>query len=591
MRCHVCNAEVGENQQFCHLCGESLRGVTDPTEPLDLRTVFEQADADGGTVEAALAWAADDDDAAHADGDLADAGKVARADGAVAADAVADAVAVAADGAVAEDDAVDADDAVAVVADDVDVAELAARVEQPTQAVALGVEGGVPDPWAVRTGEHAASAPAIDPDATATMDAVAIGQTEQTGQPGQAAPPQPVPTELPAPTGPAVAIPDDVLTDDVATGHAVTDNVITDNVITDRMSAATAATIDAATTRTGTTRAATPPAGVTGAAGTSDVTGEIPYVFDGSVDADVLPPEPEPYRLRVTLVLAVLAVVSAVLAAFADVTDVRTDRVVPGIENRLRMLDDIGTNLAIAGFVGTASMLVGAVAHCLNQRWGAGVAGGAGLAVGGWAAIVIGLAEVPIRTAERITRDPNTPGPFVLTVTRDVGYWLVIALGVLGGLAFLASLVSAGTGGRPGLDPWTAALGALGGVVAAAGPLIPVGSSATNDVSFRSNFGVNDLPSAFFAGRLVQVAVLGVVVMFGFLLVRRYGLGFAAGGLTVPTVMWVSSLLDVGSAPIGIAVGNLGTTDIAPHGVTTVGMSLALVMLVVASVLAVIRRP
>ncbi len=36
MPCHVCNVAVGDGQRFCHECGESLDGVTNPTEPLDV---------------------------------------------------------------------------------------------------------------------------------------------------------------------------------------------------------------------------------------------------------------------------------------------------------------------------------------------------------------------------------------------------------------------------------------------------------------------------------------------------------------------------------------------------------------------------
>ena len=193
--------------------------------------------------------------------------------------------------------------------------------------------------------------------------------------------------------------------------------------------------------------------------------------------------------------------------------------------------------------------------------------------------------EVPIHTAERITRDPNTPGPFILTVTRDLGYWLIVAVGALGLIACVFSLVSAGNDGRAGLNPWTAAVGALGGVIAAAGPLIPTGGE-----SFSVNFGVDGLPTALFAGRLVQVGLLGVGVMVGFLLVRRYGLGLVAGSLSVPTWMWITTLADVGDAPVGVGVGNIGTVDVTPHAVTTVGMVISLFMLAIAATLATVQR-
>ena len=76
--------------------------------------------------------------------------------------------------------------------------------------------------------------------------------------------------------------------------------------------------------------------------------------------------------------------------------------------------------------------------------------------------------------------------------------------------------------------------------------------------------------------------------MFGLLIVRAYGLGLAAGGVSVALWLWVSSLLDMGTFPLGIAAGNFGAGDSTPHAVTTAGMSLTLLMLVVSAVLAVV---
>ncbi len=335
-----------------------------------------------------------------------------------------------------------------------------------------------------------------------------------------------------------------------------------------------------------TTMAAVDPAGVStdefGEVGTTD---EFPAVYDGAEEVVAFASQPEGFRVRPTFVLAILAVVTSLMVAVADVTDVRTDRPVDGIDNQLRTLADIGTNLPIGGFIGAAVMMIGGLLHCFGLRWGAGIAGGAGLALAGWTAVTIGLAEVPISTAERITRDPSTPGPFTLTVTRDLGYWLVIALGVLGVLVFVFSLTKFGSGGAPGLDPWSAAVGAVGGVIAAAGPMVTLG-----DADFSANFGTNSLPAMFFAGRITQVVLLAAAAMVGFLSVRSFGLGLVAGGVTVPLWMWATSLLEVGDTPIGIAVGNLGTTSIEPHAITTNGFAITLVMLIVAVILAAVQR-
>ncbi|BAN00550.1 hypothetical protein [Ilumatobacter coccineus] len=318
-----------------------------------------------------------------------------------------------------------------------------------------------------------------------------------------------------------------------------------------------------------------------------ETTGQQPALFDAEAVAGgpLLDGELRPFKVRPTLVLAFLGMLAALMVSVADVTDIRTDRVVAGIDNQLSTLADVGSNLPLAGFIGAAIMLVGGLLHCFGLRWGAGLAGGAGLALTGWAALVIGHAEVPINGAERITRDPSTPGPFTLTVTRDLGYWLVVALAGIGLVVFALSLVSAGTGGRRGLDPWTAALGALAAVVIAAGPLITV-----EGANFDVNFGTDDLPFAFFAGRLVQLALVAGAGVVGFLLVRAYGLGLAAGGVSITLWLWLSSLLEIGDRPLGVAAGNLGSGSTKPHAVTTVGVTATLVMLVVAATIAIVQN-
>lgn len=295
--------------------------------------------------------------------------------------------------------------------------------------------------------------------------------------------------------------------------------------------------------------------------------------------------ELRPFKFRPTFVLGFLGMLATLMMSVADVTDIRTDRVVDGIPNRITTVADIGSNLPVAGFIGAAIMLVGGLLHCFGFRWAAGLAGGGGFAAAGWAGLTLGLAEVPINTAETITRDPNTPGPFTLTVTRDLGYWLIVAIGVVGLVVFAFSLVSAGTGGRRGLNPWTAALGALAALVTAAGPLITVGGA-----NFDVNFGTDGLPFAFFAGRIGQLALIAVAGVIGFLVVRAYGLGLAAGGISVTLWLWLSSLLEIGDRPLGVAAGNLGSSDTRPHAVTTVGVALTVVMLVVATTIAIVQN-
>jgi hypothetical protein len=315
-----------------------------------------------------------------------------------------------------------------------------------------------------------------------------------------------------------------------------------------------------------------------------EITDEVPELFDGSSDLYEYPPGRDPFKVKLVFILGFFGAIAVLMAAVADMIDIRTSAPVDGIATGIRTLDTLGTNLAVAGFVGAAVMVLGGLLACFGFRWGAGLAGGAGLALTGWAAMVAGLAELRIASAESITRQ-TTDLAFTLKVTRDLGFWLIVVVAVIGLLVFLASLRSIGTGGRPPLNPWIAALGAVSGVVLVAGPLLPEGT-ATFANNFRSASPIFDLPTVYFAGRLIQLALIGGTIVFGLLIVRAYGLGLAAGGVSVALWMWVSSLLDLGTFPLGIAAGNFGASNATPHAVTSAGMSLTLLMLIVSAILA-----
>jgi hypothetical protein len=317
-----------------------------------------------------------------------------------------------------------------------------------------------------------------------------------------------------------------------------------------------------------------------------DITADGPELFDEPDNRYEYPPSRDPFKVKLVFILAFFGAITVLMTAIAEIIDIRTSTPVDGIATGVRTLDTLGTNLAVAGFFGATVMVFGGLLACFGLRWGAGLAGGAGLALAGWAALVVGLAERRIAAAESITRQ-TVDLAFTLKVIRDLGFWLIVAVAAIGLLVFIASLRSFGRGGRPALNPWIAALGAVAGVVLVAGPLI-----AENTATFANNYSspatVTDLPTLYFAGRLAQLALIGAAIVFGLLIVRAYGLGLAAGGVSVALWMWVSSLLGTGTNPLGIADGNFGAdpTDPTPHAVTTAGMTLTLVMLAVSAVLA-----
>lgn len=518
MHCHVCNVAVGDGQQFCHACGESLAGVTDPTEPID-------------AVTAAAAVAVAASDAPTESSELLDSEVVApppvpeaRPD-AEHRGAMPDVANVAAvDEAWWDGTGVDPD--------------LSAMPQPPTQPIeSIEADTGGADSAALAA--TAALGVTAGMATSRSLDSVPDDPAMLAAS-GQASPDALAPTST-------MAAPD--------TPHA-----------------------------TATTDEFPPP----GPAGMD--TSQMSGVFDGGPDVDAYSgyaEAPQGFRLRASFVFGLLAVIAALMASVADLIDIRTSRPVDGIVVGFRDMDAFGTNLAVAGFIGAALMLIGGLISCFGVRWGAGLAGGAGLSLVGWAALVLGRVEVPIDSAQQITRSAgNDVNPFLLSVTRDLGWFLVVTVAALGLIVFVVSLRMAGAGGRRALNPWIAAVGALTMVIAAAGPLIPLGGAAL-DV----NLGTGNLPRVFFAGRLIQVGLLAVTGVIGFLSVRNYGLGFAAGGVGVAIWLWISSLLEIGDRPVSLAIGNIGTLETTPHAVTTFGLSASIVMLVVAATMSYVTRP
>ena len=69
---------------------------------------------------------------------------------------------------------------------------------------------------------------------------------------------------------------------------------------------------------------------------------------------------------------------------------------------------------------------------------------------------------------------------------------------------------------------------------------------------------------------------------------RSYGLGLVAGGVSVAAWLWVTSLLETGSRPVGIAGRNPGASSTVPHAVTTVGVITTVVVLLIAAIVAIV---
>ena len=278
-------------------------------------------------------------------------------------------------------------------------------------------------------------------------------------------------------------------------------------------------------------------------------------------------PRRREFRLRLLLLFAILGAAAVIVGAFTTLIQIDAGPDAVPFEVGTWMVNDFGTNNAVAGVLAGVTMVVGALAWCAGYRWGAGLAGGAGAALAGWVALLLGLAEWPIADAEAAAALVPTQ------ITRDVGYWALVGAGAVGLLVLIGSFAAAGRTRRSGLDPWIAALGAVSFLIAAVGPLIPEGT-ADWSANFSSDTLVVELPTMFFVGRLVQLGLLALGGVVGLLLVRRYGLGLAVGSAIAAGWMLVTAATERTDSPIGPGFANPGAEDLQPHAVTIVGFAM-----------------
>lgn len=318
------------------------------------------------------------------------------------------------------------------------------------------------------------------------------------------------------------------------------------------------------------------------------VTGQIEQQPTATAQMPAVAPAPVArarFGFTLMLTIALLTGIVSLVALFANVVTITSDiRLVAGPDTPPEfrtgtwIVDDLADNLSIAGLVASVLMVVGGVASGFRWRWGSGLAGGAGLAIAGIAAVTVGLAQMPIDVAHTFARIP-AEDPFVLTITRDLGYWLLIVAGALGVVLFFASVNDALGDRRPGLNPWIAALGALAFVVTAAGPLLPEDQALFSDNWYLVE-GVGEAPALLLVGRLIQLGLFLIAGVVGFLSVRRWGLGLAAGAALPLLWLVLSTLLEFGDRPVGPGFRNPGAADMHVHGVTIIGASGVLAMLV-----------
>lgn len=311
-------------------------------------------------------------------------------------------------------------------------------------------------------------------------------------------------------------------------------------------------------------------------------TAEQPAVTARSGTTEVLPAVDD-HRFRLTALL-VMSVLTGVVAVSAGVLDL-VSFLVTGTDSASAtlLMDDLSSNHLIGIGIGVFLLLVGAVVGATGRRSGAGLAGGASLALAGLLVNAVGLGVDALDEVE--VRYLATPGN-TITSTREIGFFLAIGAAGLAGLAFVASLGAARGGGRPRMV--LVLLGILATAAAVVGPLVPLNGAAWID-----NWSQQGVPDATMWLRLATLALLLVAGITSFSIGGRFGGAMALGAVSIGVFQSVTSYLELGDLPLGLANGNFfapdGSLELEPHLVTLAGL-MAVVLLGVVAIMVPTRR-
>ncbi len=271
-------------------------------------------------------------------------------------------------------------------------------------------------------------------------------------------------------------------------------------------------------------------------------------------------------QFRITPLVAVSAV-GAVLAVAAAVTDIATVEITGDqISTITYALNDFATNNLVGAIIAAVLLVGGAALGATGRRVGSGLAGGAGLALAGMMAMMIGSVIGLFDSSEVALLKGG--GSFTLTTTQEIGFWLGAIAAVLGIVAFVLAVTSAGDDGRPPIAAAFGIVGAVGTLLVVGGTLIPL-----HGASFADQFSNDATPPATLLLRLLVLLLIAVGGLAGFLSNRRWGVGLALGAISVAVWQWATSISQAGDLPFGLAGGNYGGTYTdRPHLLTTIGI-------------------
>jgi hypothetical protein len=321
-----------------------------------------------------------------------------------------------------------------------------------------------------------------------------------------------------------------------------------------------------------------------------------PGLLSGHLDEAALPSR---RRSMVLLTLSVLAAAASLLSALVAVVgfDVRSD-----VNGSLSLkANDFSSNSIVGCIIVAVLMVVGAAAASAGRRFGAGVAAGAGCAAAG---LLLWVDGQGLAVLDSITSGLHEKGvSYQLATTLDVGFWIAIV-----GAALSLAVVVAAWGwhtsdGRAPHHPAIGVFGAFATLVMVAGLMVPVGGAALAD-NFSNDRPVNAVrfgkafvfyllaidhqqqPPVTWLLRLGLLCLLLVAGLVAFLKGTRFSVGIAVGLVPLQLWLWSTSVLQAGDRPFSIAGGNPGGSGFESHLLTSIGIMMFVVALVVSLVAA-----
>ncbi|MEY4010452.1 MAG: hypothetical protein RLZZ93_1144, partial [Actinomycetota bacterium] len=312
---------------------------------------------------------------------------------------------------------------------------------------------------------------------------------------------------------------------------------------------------------------------------------------------------PRRSRAVVLFVLSVLAAAGAVLTALVPIVRYR---VTGDLNSSLTMrANDFASNTLVGFLIAAGLLVVGASAALAGRRVGAGLVAGVGMAASALALWTIAQSLAFVDTLRVGLRESGLG--YRLVTTFDLGLWAATAVAALGVVLFVVALGWSRVDGRRRLHPGISVLGGFASLVMVAGPMVPTGGASFADnftgerpvaaihfakafVYYLTRIDHQAQPPVTFIMRLVSLGLLLLVGLWAFLCGNRWGLAAVFGSSAITVWIWSTAVFTAGHRPFGPVGGNPGSTAFEPHAVTSVGVLMTVLAIVLSAVAFVVTR-